>query len=130
MLYGESSFINCFRIPLNLLFDVLFQEFCIAAIDNPANNMEWTLAEMLKNPEILKKALKELDEVVGRDRLVQESDIPNLNYLKACCRETFRIHPSAHYVPTHVARQDTTLGGYFIPKGKKLYDILGITFLQ
>ncbi|XP_010497819.1 PREDICTED: dihomomethionine N-hydroxylase-like [Camelina sativa] len=96
-------------------------EFCIAAIDNPANNMEWTLAEMLNNPEILKKALKELDEVVGKDRLVQESDIPNLNYLKACCRETFRIHPSAHYIPTHVARQDTTLGGYFIPQGSHVH---------
>ncbi|CAH2037365.1 unnamed protein product, partial [Thlaspi arvense] len=96
-------------------------EFCIAAIDNPANNMEWTLAEMLKNPEILRKAVKELDEVVGKERLVQESDIPNLNYLKACCRETFRIHPSAHYVPSHAARQDTTLGGYFIPKGSHIH---------
>ncbi|EOA37874.1 hypothetical protein CARUB_v10011470mg [Capsella rubella] len=96
-------------------------EFCIAAIDNPANNMEWTLAEMLKNQEILRKALKELDEVVGKDRLVQESDIPNLTYLKACCRETFRIHPSAHYIPTHVARQDTTLGGYFIPQGSHVH---------
>nr|AFR34030.1 cytochrome p450 BCMA2 [Boechera stricta]AFR34032.1 cytochrome P450 BCMA2 [Boechera stricta] len=98
-----------------------YVEFCIAAIDNPANNMEWTLAEMLKNPEILRKALEELEEVVGKDRLVQESDIPNLNYLKACCRETFRIHPSAHYVPPHVARQDTTLGGYFIPKGSHIH---------
>ncbi|VVA91535.1 unnamed protein product [Arabis nemorensis] len=96
-------------------------EFCIAAIDNPANNMEWTLAEMLKNPEILTKAVKELDEVVGKDRLVQESDIPNLNYLKACCRETFRIHPSAHYIPTHLARQDSTLAGYFIPKGSHIH---------
>ncbi|KFK43843.1 hypothetical protein AALP_AA1G181100 [Arabis alpina] len=96
-------------------------EFCIAAIDNPANNMEWTLAEMLMNPEILKKATKELDAVVGKDRLVQESDIPNLNYLKACCRETFRIHPSAHYIPTHVARQDTTLAGYFIPRGSHIH---------
>ncbi|XP_010462740.2 PREDICTED: dihomomethionine N-hydroxylase-like [Camelina sativa] len=96
-------------------------EFCIAAIDNPANNMEWTLAEMLNNHEILKKALKELDEVVGKDRLVQESDIPNLTFLKACCRETFRIHPSTHYVPTHVARQDTTLGGYFIPQGSHVH---------
>ncbi|KFK43335.1 hypothetical protein AALP_AA1G111500 [Arabis alpina] len=96
-------------------------EFCIAAIDNPANNMEWTLAEMLKSPEILTKAMKELDQVVGKDRLVQESDIPNLNYLKACCRETFRIHPSAHYIPTHVARQESTLAGYFIPKGSHIH---------
>ncbi|KAL1194197.1 Dihomomethionine N-hydroxylase [Cardamine amara subsp. amara] len=96
-------------------------EFCIAAFDNPANNMEWTLAEMLKNPEILGKALKELDQVVGKERLVQESDIPNLNYIKACCRETFRIHPSAHFHPPHAARQDTTLGGYFIPRGSHIH---------
>lgn len=111
-----------------MLFWCFLQEFCIAAIDNPANNMEWTLGEMLKNPEILRKALKELDEVVGKDRLVQESDIRNLNYLKACCRETFRIHPSAHYVPPHVARQDTTLGGYFIPKGKTYREYICFLF--
>ena len=52
------------------------------------NNVEWTIAEMLNNPEILEKATNELDMVVGKDRLVQrlvqESDIPQLNYIKAC----------------------------------------------
>ncbi|GJV43553.1 cytochrome P450 93A3-like protein [Tanacetum coccineum] len=36
----------------------------------------------------MKKAAKEIHQVVGKDRLVQESDIPNLPYLQAI-EETF-----------------------------------------
>ncbi|CAH2060871.1 unnamed protein product [Thlaspi arvense] len=89
----------------------------VASIDNTMNNVEWTLAEMLNHPEILEKATNELDMVVGKDRLVQESDIPQLNYIKACSRESFRLHPANALMPPHVARQDITLAGYFVPKG-------------
>ncbi|CAN8284686.1 unnamed protein product [Cochlearia groenlandica] len=92
----------------------------VATIDNTMNNVEWTIAEFLNHPEILKKAMNELDMVVGKDRLVQESDIPQLNYLKACIRESFRLHPPNAFLPPHGARQDTTLAGYFIPKGSQI----------
>ena len=65
----------------------LSQDITLAAMDNPSNAVEWALAEMVNSPETLKKAVEEIDGVVGRDRLVQESDIPRLNYLKACIRE-------------------------------------------
>ncbi|XP_019057481.1 PREDICTED: dihomomethionine N-hydroxylase-like [Tarenaya hassleriana] len=93
------------------------REIFIAAMDNQPNNVEWTIAEMLNEPEMLEKAVEELDKVVGRDRLVQESDIPNLNYIKACSRESFRLHPVAPFVFPHATMEDTTLAGYFIPKG-------------
>ncbi|BFG33800.1 hypothetical protein CerSpe_200740 [Prunus speciosa] len=35
--------------------------------------------------------------VVGRERLVQESDLSQLNYVKACAREAFRLHPIAPF---------------------------------
>ncbi|KFK37032.1 hypothetical protein AALP_AA4G203300 [Arabis alpina] len=92
----------------------------VATIDNTLNNVEWTLAEMLNNPEILEKAINELDMVVGKDRLMQESDIPQLNYIKACSRETFRLHTANPFTPPHGAREDTTLAGYFIPKGSQI----------
>ncbi|XP_056844356.1 dihomomethionine N-hydroxylase-like [Raphanus sativus] len=92
----------------------------VATIDNTMNNVEWTIAEMLNNPEILEKATNELDVVVGKNRLVQESDIPQLNYIKACSRESFRLHPANAFMPPHGARQDTTLAGYFIPKGSQI----------
>ena len=91
------------------------------------NNVEWTIAEMLNNPGILEKTTTELDVVVGKDRLVQESDIPQLNYIKACSRVSFRLHPANAFMPPHGARQDTTLAGYFVPKGKNhsVYYIYG-----
>jgi len=78
---------------------------------------------MLNHPEILEKATNELDIIVGKDRLVQESDISQLNYIKACSKESFRLHPANVFMPHHVAREDTTLAGYFVPKGKKVTDI-------
>ncbi|XP_010539173.1 PREDICTED: dihomomethionine N-hydroxylase-like [Tarenaya hassleriana] len=93
------------------------KDICVATMDNPANNVEWTLAELLNRPDTLKRAVDELDIVVGKDRLVQESDIPKLNYIKSCCRESYRLHPVAPFLPPHIAIEDTTLAGYFVPKG-------------
>ncbi|KAK8674308.1 hypothetical protein V6N13_112601 [Hibiscus sabdariffa] len=92
-------------------------EIMLAAVDNPSNALEWALAEMLNKPEMLQKALDELDNVVGRDRLVQEYDFPQLNYVKACAREAFRLHPISPFIPPHVSVADTTVADYFIPKG-------------
>ncbi|RLN11234.1 tyrosine N-monooxygenase-like [Panicum miliaceum] len=93
------------------------QDIMFAAMDNPSNAVEWALAEMVNGPEMLKKAVEEIDGVVGRDRQVQESDIPRLSYLKACIREAFRLHPVAPFNVPHVALADATVAGYHIPKG-------------
>nr|KAJ0220837.1 hypothetical protein LSAT_V11C200060710 [Lactuca sativa] len=88
-----------------------------ATVDNPSNAVEWTMGEMMNEPTLLKRAVEELDHVVGRSRLVQEQDLPQLNYLKACIKEAFRLHPFAAFNPPHVSTMDTTVAGYFIPKG-------------
>ncbi|KAK3157481.1 hypothetical protein QOZ80_2AG0123080 [Eleusine coracana subsp. coracana] len=92
-------------------------EIMFATVDSPSIAVEWALAEMLNKPDVMQKAIDELDTVVGRERLVQESDICMLNYLKSCIREAFRIHPFHAFTAPRVAREDTTIGGYMIPKG-------------
>ncbi|KAK8289848.1 hypothetical protein V6Z12_D07G220400 [Gossypium hirsutum] len=92
-------------------------EIMIAAVDNPSNNLEWALDEMLNKPETLQMARDELDNVVGKHRLIQESDVPQLNFTKACAREAFRLLPVATFSPPHVSVTDTIVGDYFIPKG-------------
>ncbi|CAL1377686.1 unnamed protein product [Linum trigynum] len=92
-------------------------EIMIATVDNPSNAVEWAMAELINQPELLAKATEEIDRVVGKDRLVEESDIGSLNYVKACARESFRLHPMSPFNVPHVATQDTTVAGYFIPKG-------------
>ncbi|CAH1433724.1 unnamed protein product [Lactuca virosa] len=95
-------------------------ELMIATIDNPSNAIEWAMAEMLNEPTILKRAVAELDHEVGRHRLVEERDLHKLNYIKACIKEAFRLHPFLPFNPPHVSMMNTTVAGYFIPKGSHI----------
>ncbi|RDX64624.1 Isoleucine N-monooxygenase 1, partial [Mucuna pruriens] len=92
-------------------------ELMLGGADNPSNAVECALAEMINHPYILQRATQEVDKIVGKQRMVQESDIPKLNYVKACLRETFRLHPIVPFNPPHVSNNDTIVGNYFIPKG-------------
>nr|ART92263.1 CYP79A120 [Dacrydium balansae] len=105
--------------PLLSLEEIKAQvaDLSYAALDSPSNATEWVLAEMLQQPEIMKKAVEEIDRVVGKDRLVEESDIPELNYVKACAKEALRMHPVAAFSVPHMSIEDATVAGYHIPKG-------------
>ncbi|KAL0406406.1 UNVERIFIED_CONTAM: Valine N-monooxygenase 1 [Sesamum latifolium] len=96
-------------------------EIMLAAIDNPSNVVEWALAEMMNQPDILDRVYKELDQVIGRNRLVDESDLYRLNYIKACIKEAFRLHPIAPFNIPHVSTKETIVGGYFIPKNSHVF---------
>lgn len=95
-------------------------ELQLATVDNPFSAAEWALSEMLNQPEMLTKAQEELNRVVGIDMLVQESHIPNLPYIRACARESLRLHPVAPFNLPHVSTTDAIVAGYFIPKGSSV----------
>ena len=67
----------------------------MAGTDTPAITMEWTMAELINNPRVMEKARQELDAVVGKNKLVEESDVVKLPYIQAIVKETLRIHPAA-----------------------------------
>ncbi|XP_020576972.1 flavonoid 3'-monooxygenase-like [Phalaenopsis equestris] len=91
-----------------------------AGSDSNSLLAEWALAELIRNPIILKRAQAELDSVVGRDRLVSESDLPKLPLLQAIVKETLRLHPPAPISLPRVAVEDCEFDGYLIPKGTTL----------
>jgi cytochrome P450 len=90
-------------------------DLTLAAVDNiPSNAVEWGLAEMINQPELIEKAIEELNNVVGTGRFVQESDIPKLDYVRACAREAFRRQPICQW---KIQLLVTTI----YPKGVMLY---------
>ncbi|CDP13907.1 unnamed protein product [Coffea canephora] len=89
-------------------------------VDSPTTSLEWAVAQMINKPEIQQKAVDEIDRVVGKGRLVQESDIPQLNYVKACVKESLRLHPITPFNLPHVSMSNVVVGGYFIPKGSHI----------
>ncbi|KAL1359605.1 beta-amyrin 24-hydroxylase [Arachis hypogaea] len=92
----------------------------IAGTNGPASVLEWSLAELIRNPHALKKAREEIDSVVGKDRLVKESDIPNLHYLQAVVKETLRLHPPTPIFAREALRS-CQVEGYDIPQYSKIF---------
>ncbi|TKY66140.1 Beta-amyrin 24-hydroxylase [Spatholobus suberectus] len=86
----------------------------IAGTNGPASVLEWSLAELVRNPHVFKKAREEIDSVVGKERLVKESDIPNLPYLQAVVKETLRLHPPTPIFAREAMRA-CQVDGYDIP---------------
>ena len=75
---------------------------------------------LLNNPEALKKAQAELDTHIGSDKLIEESDLDKLPYLKAIVKETLRMCPAAPLIPAHESSEQCTVGGFRIPSGTML----------
>ncbi|XLR25743.1 hypothetical protein S83_053643 [Arachis hypogaea] len=53
-------------------------DILVAGTDTTAVTMEWATAELINNPRVMEKARQELDAVIGKKRIVDESDIVNL----------------------------------------------------
>ncbi|CAL0309309.1 unnamed protein product [Lupinus luteus] len=94
----------------------LVVDFFSAGTDSTAVATEWALAELINNPHVLKKAQEELNEVVGKDRLADELDVPNLPYIRAIVKETFRLHPPLPVVKRKCV-QECVVDNYTIPQG-------------
>ncbi|KAL0333945.1 UNVERIFIED_CONTAM: cytochrome [Sesamum angustifolium] len=89
----------------------------IAGTDTSAVTIEWAMSALLNHPEKLDKARVEIDNLIGNNHLVNESDLPKLPYLQNIILETFRLFPAAPLLVPHEASGDCTLGGYDIPRG-------------
>ncbi|PIN12384.1 Cytochrome P450 CYP2 subfamily [Handroanthus impetiginosus] len=99
----------------------LIQDMIAAATDTSAVTNEWAMAEVIKHPCVLKKVQQELDSVVGTSRMVQESDLVHLNYLRCIVRETFRMHPAGPFLIPHESTRATTINGYYIPERTRVF---------
>ncbi|WCJ22429.1 Cytochrome P450 703A2 [Euphorbia peplus] len=99
----------------------LIQDMIAAATDTSAVTNEWAMAEVIKHPRVLKKVQEELDNVVGPNRMVAESDLVHLNYLRCVVRETFRMHPAGPFLIPHESLRDTTINGYHIPANTRIF---------
>ncbi|KAL7603452.1 hypothetical protein Lser_V15G18799 [Lactuca serriola] len=104
--------------------DTIIKATCIqlvvGGVDTTSVTITWALALLLNNPKALETAQDEIDEHVGRDRLVEESDLKNLVYLDAIIKETLRLYPAGPLSVPHESREDCIVGGYNIPKGTRL----------
>eukprot|EP01018_Ginkgo_biloba_P005438 Gb_01677 [translate_table: standard] len=98
----------------------LILDMLIAGVESSANTMEWCMAELLRNPHVMKKAQEEIESVVGKDRRVMESEVPNLEYIQCVVKETLRLHPPLPLLIPHESTENCRVGGYDLPGKTRL----------
>ncbi|KAH1047760.1 hypothetical protein J1N35_038544 [Gossypium stocksii] len=110
---NESEDLNSIRVTRDnikaIIMDVMF-----GGTETVASAIEWALTELMRSPEDMKRVQRELAEVVGLDRRVEESDLDKLPFLKCCLKETLRLHPPIPLL-LHETAEEAVVAGYRIP---------------
>ncbi|MCD7464691.1 hypothetical protein HAX54_053238 [Datura stramonium] len=112
---GETEFEFDRRHIKAIILDML-----IGSIDTTATSIDWIFFELLRHPKIMKKLQKELEQIVGIDRMVEESDLEKLEYLDMVIKEGFRLHPIAPLLIPHESIEDCKIDGFDIPRGSRI----------
>ncbi|KAI6688027.1 hypothetical protein NL676_024855 [Syzygium grande] len=92
----------------------------LAGGDTTATTIEWAMILLLNHPEAMRRACDELESKVGHDRLLEESDLANLNHLQNVVSETMRLYPAAPLLLPHESSEDTSIGNFHVPRGAML----------
>ncbi|CAN0908676.1 Geraniol 8-hydroxylase [Linum grandiflorum] len=98
----------------------LFLDLFVAGTDTTSSTLEWAMVELIRNPTTFAKAKKELEETIGKDNQLHESDIARLPFLQAVIKETFRLHPAVPFLIPRNAGADVEVCGFTVPKGAQI----------
>ncbi|KAF6139587.1 hypothetical protein GIB67_033591 [Kingdonia uniflora] len=98
----------------------ILMDMFVGGTDTTSTVIEWAIAELIRNPKVMKKTQEEVRRVVGRKSKVKEEDIHQLDYLNCVIKETLRLHPPGPTLAPRVASESTIINGYHIPPGTRL----------
>ncbi|XP_054808107.1 geraniol 8-hydroxylase-like isoform X2 [Prosopis cineraria] len=104
------------KAPLTITQDML-----AGGTDTTVNTMEFAMAQILSNPKVMKRIQEELESIVGRGNMVEESHINKLPCLLAVMKETLRLYPVGPLLVPHCPNKTTNLAGYMIPKSSCVF---------
>jgi len=99
---------------------IFCQDLFVAGIDTTSSMIEWTIAELLRNPDKLTKVRKELCQTIGKGETIEESHISKLPFLQAVVKETFRMHPPIPFLLPHKCDQLVNILDFNVPKNAQV----------
>ncbi|TYG52884.1 hypothetical protein ES288_D09G064100v1 [Gossypium darwinii] len=91
----------------------------VASLDTSSTTLEWALSALIRHPRVMLKLQSELESIIGK-RMVEENDLPKLEYLDMVVRETLRLYPVAPMLIPRESMKDIIIDGCYIPKKSRV----------
>ncbi|XP_062023554.1 cytochrome P450 81Q32-like [Rosa rugosa] len=91
-----------------------------AGTESASTAVEWTMSLLLNHPNEMEKARAEIEANVGQDRLLDEADLPKLEYLQKIYTESKRLFPPAPLLVPHESSEACMISGFHVPRGTQL----------
>ncbi|GJJ11877.1 hypothetical protein Clacol_006115 [Clathrus columnatus] len=88
-----------------------------AGSETTAKQMQWFILSMVIHPDIQARAQAQIDDIVGRERMLNFDDFDRLPYVQALIKELLRTDRRISIGVPHALSEDDIYEGYFIPKG-------------
>ncbi|KAJ0969473.1 hypothetical protein J5N97_022350 [Dioscorea zingiberensis] len=92
------------------------EDMFAAGTDTSYIVLEWGMAELIKNPNVMKMLQDEVKGIASGKSMVHEHDLGEMHYLRAVIKEILRLHPPAPLVLPRESMDSCQLEGYEIPK--------------
>ncbi|KAJ0969477.1 hypothetical protein J5N97_022354 [Dioscorea zingiberensis] len=102
------------------LIKVLLMDMFVAGTDTTNISLEWGMAELIRNPQVMKKLQNEVRGIQTGKTMLTEDDLSGMHYLKAVIKETLRLHPPAPLLLPRETMESCEIGGYHIPGKTKV----------
>ncbi|KAK1271777.1 Cytochrome P450 71A9 [Acorus gramineus] len=99
----------------------ILQDVFGAGTDTSSVLLEWSMAELIRNPNVMTKLKEEIKETIKGKSTVDEDDISQMEYLRAIFKETLRLHPPAPLLIPRESVEDTTIQNYNIPARTRVF---------
>ncbi|KAF7144585.1 hypothetical protein RHSIM_Rhsim04G0014200 [Rhododendron simsii] len=108
------------RRTLEKMSEKLDQDIIAAGSETSSTVVEWAMSELLKNPQLLKRAQDEVRDVFDKKGNVDETGLHELKYLNSIVKETLRLHPSAPLLVPRESSEKCLVSGCEIPAKTKV----------
>ncbi|GAB4859092.1 hypothetical protein Ancab_040390 [Ancistrocladus abbreviatus] len=92
-----------------------------AGLDTTIFILDWAMTELFLSPSLMNRAQAEVRSIVGEKKIVSESDLLQMQYMKAIIKETLRLHPPAPLALPREVAEDVIIGGYDIPAKTRIF---------
>ncbi|XP_009132141.2 cytochrome P450 71B10 [Brassica rapa] len=113
--YGKLTRNHIKAILMNIL---------LGGINTSAITMTWAMAELARNPRVMKKVQSEIRDQIGKNkeaRIISLDETDKLKYLKMVIKETWRLHPVSPLLVAREVISEFKINGYTIQPKTRLH---------